>query len=239
MEVDAMPALQIVSRSEWGARPPRDRSPVTWPEGVDLWVHHTTGPTPPESASQDQEASLVRGFQAFHMGPQRNFSDIGYHYLVAPSGRIYEGRGKNVAGAHSPGKNHQPSVALIGDYSAAAPTEAQHRAVHELAEHLRAGDLRGHRENTQTSCPGDAAMNRIVNGPAPDKDDGLSLKERLIRAGLDARSADQVIRRLQQGHAGTIPNVGDSRLFRRLRDAGFGVHSAREIIRAMRRPFPD
>lgn len=231
--------LQIVTRSQWGARSPNGRSPVNWPEGVDLWVHHTTGAAPPETASQDQEGSLVRGFQAFHMGPQRGWSDIGYHYLVAPSGRVYEGRGKNVSGAHSPGKNHEPSVALIGDYSTVAPTDAQHRAVHELADHLRAGDLRGHRENTQTSCPGNAAMQKIINGPAPDEDDGLSLRQRLMKAGLGARSADQVIRRLRQEHQGTIPNPGDSGLFRRLRDAGFGLESTRKIIRAMRRPFPD
>lgn len=230
--------MQIVTRAQWGAQPPRNRAPVTWREGVDLWVHHTAGDGPPEDATQEQEAALVRGFQSFHMNTN-GWSDIGYHYLVAPSGRVYEGRGRNVSGAHSPGKNHEPSVALIGDYSGREPTQAQRRAVRELLDHLRAGDLRGHRENTSTACPGEGAMRTIVNGEPPEPVEPISVRARLLKAGLGPKSADAVIRRLQQGHEGTIPNPGDSQLFRRLRDVGFGVGSARAIVRALRRPFPD
>ena len=101
------------------------------------------------------------------MGPSRGWNNIGYGYLVAPDGTVYEGRGFEIVAAHSPGKNHEPSVALIGDYSTRPPTEAQHRAVYALKALLDAGDLRGHRENTATSCPGDAAMAKIVKGPPP------------------------------------------------------------------------
>jgi hypothetical protein len=65
--------------------------------------------------------------------------------------------------------NHQPSVSLIGDYSTSEPSDAQHRSVYALRDFLNAGELRGHRENTVTSCPGDAAMKKIVDGPPPEK----------------------------------------------------------------------
>jgi hypothetical protein len=150
--------VSIVTREMWGAAPPRS-TPVhaEWPRGVDFWVHHTTG-------SRDQ---TPRQIQAFHMGPQRGWNDIGYGYLIDYEGVIYEGRGYEVHAAHSPGVNHEPSVALIGDYSTFPPSDAQHRSVYALRDHIQAGELHGHRENTATSCPGDAAMRKVVNGPPP------------------------------------------------------------------------
>lgn len=218
--------MDIITRAEWGAAPPRSRVPVNWPAGVDLWVHHTTGPS-------DQ---TPREIQAFHMGPSRGWNDIGYGYLIDQMGNVYEGRGEALA-AHSPGKNHEPSVALIGDYSQMPPTDAQHRAVWVLMEHLEAGDLRGHRENTATSCPGDAAMTKIVNGPPPEpeKPDPMTLEERLCRAGFGTRSTAQIVAALKSGHQGTIPNRNDSVIFRRLRDAGFGIASARTIVKSLRK----
>jgi hypothetical protein len=151
-------AISIVSREKWGARAPKGiPRQVEWPKGVDLWVHHTTGP----------RSQTVRDIQAFHQGPSRGWNDIGYHYLIDYEGVIFEGRGREVWGAHSPGKNHEPSVSLIGDYSTSPPSDAQHRSVYALKDHLLAGNLRGHRENTATSCPGNAAMAKVVKGPPP------------------------------------------------------------------------
>lgn len=150
--------MKIVSRKQWGAKPPRSRSLVNWPEGVTLWVHHTAGP-PTQTPAQ---------IQAFHMGPSRGWSDIGYGYLIDEAGTIYEGRGFEVNAAHSPGKNHEPSVALIGTYTSTEPTDAQRASVWALADFLNAGRLRGHRQNTGgTTCPGDGTMRKIVNAPRP------------------------------------------------------------------------
>lgn len=232
--------VKITTRREWGARPPRCRDRVSWPNGVDLWIHHLgEGDGPSATASPSEEAAFARGIQNFHMdNPNRHWCDIGYAYLIFESGRVYEGRGFEVEGAHSPGKNGEPSACLMGTYSTQEPTQAQRLAVWDLVNEIDAGDLRGHRENTQTSCPGDAAMRFVVNAPQPDRKDGLTLKQRLMAAGLGGRSADALILLLNKGHEGTIPNPTDSRLFRRLRDVGFGVTSARQVIRAGRAPFP-
>lgn len=218
--------MNIVSRAEWGAAPPRARTPVVWPAGVDLWCHHTDGP-------KDQ---TPRSIQAFHMGPSRGWNDIGYAYLVREDGTVYEGRGAAI-GAHSPGKNHEPSVAMIGDYSTTPPSDAIHRAIYDLADLLDAGDLKGHRQNTLTSCPGDAGFAKIVLGPppAPEVIDPLTLEERLRSAGFGPRSVAQIVAALRSGHQGTIPNRTDSIVFRRLRDAGFGAQSTRTIIKSLRR----
>ena len=181
--------MKIVSREQWGAAAPKSIPKFApWSKANDLWVHHTAGPT----------GQSVKSIQSFHQGPSRNWNDIGYHYLVNEAGTVFEGRGREVWGAHSPGKNHEPSVALIGDYSTRVPTDAQHRAVYALRDFLGVNRVRGHRENTATTCPGEAAYQKIVRGgppkaPAKPK---LTLLERLKKAGFGGKSARQIIAKL-------------------------------------------
>lgn len=229
--------MNIITRAEWGARSPVRRSPVVWPEGVDLWIHHTDGAILSVRASDDEEAATVRAIQDFHMGPARGWNDIGYAYVVAPSGRVYEGRGHAI-GAHSPGKNHEPSLAMLGTYDDVPPSDQIHVAVYQMLDELRAGDLRGHRENTATSCPGDAGMRKIVNGPPPIGfgEQPMNVRQRLVSMNyFSPNTIDTIIARLHAGRFGTIPNPNDSRTFRRARDAGFGIESARKIVRTLRR----
>lgn len=47
----------------------------------------------------------VKSIQYFHQH-DRGWDDIGYHFLVGENGKIYEGRGWDRQGAHSPGWNN-------------------------------------------------------------------------------------------------------------------------------------
>lgn len=157
--------IDIITRAEWGAKPPKSVSRTLWTTNT-LWVHHSDGAAP--SNDQNVEEAAVRGIQAFHQGPARNWADIGYAYLIAPySGRIYEGRGQNVWAAHCPGHNDEPSVCIMGDFHATAPPEPARHAVWALADYLGLTNLNGHREGYPTSCPGDATMRALVNAPRP------------------------------------------------------------------------
>lgn len=220
--------MDIVPREKWGAAPPKSiPRQAFWTSNSDLWLHHTAGPV----------TQTPKQIQAFHQGPARGWSDIGYHYLIDFFGTVYEGRGREVWGAHSPGKNHEPSVALIGDYSKTPPSDAQHRAVYDLLDFLGASRVRGHRENTSTSCPGDAAYSKIVVGGPPEPP-RITLKERLMAAWFGGKSADVVIERLKEGYQGDIPNATDSELYRALRDNGFGHLSASRIVKSLRKKKP-
>lgn len=147
--------MNIITRKEWGAAAPKATPGHTsWAAGGELWVHYSEGPPPSNSASA--EAAQVRAIQAFHQGPDRGWNDIGYNYLVAPSGRIYEGRGFEVVGAHCPNHNHRPGVCLLWKSGTIAPPPAALNAVLDLGHDLKAGVLRGHREGYATTCPGDA-----------------------------------------------------------------------------------
>lgn len=223
---------QIVSREEAGLAPPAGRlQPIRWPSGVDLWVHHSDGV---ESRQRATTFGLLGGIQAFHTGRKRGWSDIGYAFAIDSIGTIVECRGAHL-GAHSPGRNHEPSVVLLGSFHLTDPPTPMRRAVFDLLDHLGAGDLRGHRENTRTTCPGDRAMALIVNTPELESGDGRSLRQRIIDSGYGPKSADVLVWRIRHKQFGTVPRRTDSRMIRQLRDrGGLGIASARLVIRAGR-----
>lgn len=107
------------------------------------------------------ERQAMRDIQAFHQRG-RGWSDIGYAFVCFESGRLYEGRGREVLGAHCPGHNGEPSVALAGDYSARRPSKQQQAKVMILMAELDSARIRGHRDGFPTSCPGNAAYGALV-----------------------------------------------------------------------------
>lgn len=165
---------RIIERPEWGAAPPRGGyTSVSWAAGGVLVVHHTEGAEPPPDASEATEARIMRDIQAFHQGPSRGWTDIGYHFIIFPSGRIYRGRPPEVMGAHSPGANDRPGVSFAGNFSTHVPTDAALASLAWLKAELSAGYLRGHRDFYSTECPGNVLYRRIheplpaVETPAP------------------------------------------------------------------------
>lgn len=151
--------------------PPDERFVVVIfdPDGPSLMLRATMA-----AASATQVAALeraaMRQLQAFHMGPQRGWADIGYGYVVFPSGRMYEGRGFEVQAAHRPGENSEPSVSMAGDYGTRVPTDRMVGAVTRLQRDLGRTVIRGHRQRNEdgrcygTSCPGNAAVRRFGLG---------------------------------------------------------------------------
>lgn len=155
--------MRFVSRAEWGAAAARGSTPLQ-PQRVGMFVlHHTTG--------RYSGAGTVRSIQRCHMGPDRGWSDIGYNFLVAPDGTVFEGRGWGFQGAHARGHNAESvGVAFIGDGSQRAPAAAEAAIVWLLAEaEQRFGSLRrvGHRDVGSTACPGEALYRWWLSVGAP------------------------------------------------------------------------
>jgi hypothetical protein len=78
-----------------------------------------------------------------------------------PSGRVYEGRGYGVVGAHCPGHNTEPGICIIGSYDNKVPSNEALQSLHWLLDELKCGKRKGHRDGFSTSCPGDALYSRI------------------------------------------------------------------------------
>lgn len=124
----------LVTRDRWGARSLKNN----WdPMGkiVRLTIHHTATEAPSEGLSANQDA--VRRIQRFHQG-SRGWADIGYHFLIDPEGRVFEGRALTVQGAHVGGDSNQGNlgIALIGSFESKPPTAPQVRSLRGLV-----GDL--------------------------------------------------------------------------------------------------
>ncbi len=130
--------IKIISRAEWGC--PEPNSSVNWGNESKgekdteyspvkkFIIHHTAGPT-----SQDSKADMLAIWE--HHKNTKGWGDIGYNYVIDKQGNIYEGRygGLNVVARHTKGYNvGSLGIAIMGDYTSEAPTEASLQALNRL-----------------------------------------------------------------------------------------------------------
>lgn len=157
--------MDIVTREEWGAKPPRwGPYSMAVPTG-ELWLHH--------SAGSGSDATAVRAIQDFHQGPDRNWSDIAYSFLIDDDEdpQVFEGRGAAVVGGHTKDHNSRShAICIIGNFSSKLPKPATIDRLVELVIHgweqrwwSEPKITGGHRDARLndgsfpgTECPGDA-----------------------------------------------------------------------------------
>ncbi|MGW4234265.1 peptidoglycan recognition protein family protein [Streptomyces sp. NPDC004980] len=158
------PVVQIISRSAWGARPPREVAKVPTSERTGFVVHYSAGPP----------SQTVRAIQNYHMD-SNGWWDIGYNFLVDTGGRIYEGRGWNNEGAHTRGYNRTHiAVCFIGrDGDATAAAKRAIRSLYEKTNGVvgRTLSTTYHSALDSTQCPGDDLRAWVRSGMPVD---GLS-----------------------------------------------------------------
>ncbi len=143
-------------------------------------VHHTATPN-----SQTDYVNVVRNIYLYHT-EVNGWDDIGYNFLVAPDGIIFQGRDgmgvdedDNIRGAHFCGKNtNTMGISMIGDYQQVAPTDTSLQALEQLIawkmnkENIEANEntihngvllntISGHRDGCATECPGDSVYVRL------------------------------------------------------------------------------
>jgi hypothetical protein len=154
----------VLSRLSWGATPPGQMEPHDLQY---LTLHHTASPEPDPADA----AAQIRSHQRFHQD-DRGWADIAYHFLIGPSGEIFEGRSYVFAG--ETGTNYDPAghflVSLDGNYGSTMPSEAQLQSAAALFAwaainfDLSADTLGGHRDYAATECPGDALYSVLADG---------------------------------------------------------------------------
>ncbi|XP_072180849.1 peptidoglycan-recognition protein SC2-like [Diadema setosum] len=159
----------IVSRSLWGARPPKARQDMATPVPF-VVLHHTL--TYACFTLQDC-SKLMRSIQNFHMD-DRGWNDIAYSFLVGEDGRVYEGRGWDTVGAHAPWYNFRSiGISIMGNFTAKLPNKKAISAVQSLIScaidknKLNANyTLYGHRQATpDRTCPGEALFKEMQSWP--------------------------------------------------------------------------
>ncbi|WP_371572610.1 N-acetylmuramoyl-L-alanine amidase [Streptomyces sp. NBC_01314] len=156
-------SVPIYSRADWGARPP---NAVTWVEPsarTGFTVHYSAGPS----------SQTPRQIQNYHMD-SNSWVDIGYNFLVDRAGRVYEGRGWYVEGAHATSHNTTHiGVCFIGrDGEATAAALSAVRALYTYANQLTNKTLartwHGGLPGQSTECPGSSLRAWVQGGMVGD-----------------------------------------------------------------------
>ena len=159
--------VDIISRSDWGARAPRSVSRTTWSARTGFTTHYSAGP----------RSQTVKQIQNFHMDG-RGWSDVAYNFLVK-DGLVYEGRGWLVVGAHAaPHNTSHIGVCVIGsDGDATDADKAAVRALYDEANRRSGRTLsktwHGGLSGQSTECPG-ADLRAWVRAGMPSSGGGGS-----------------------------------------------------------------
>ncbi len=134
-----------------------------------LIVHHAAS-----ANTSSNWAGVVKSIWEFHVNVN-GWDDIGYNWLVDPEGKIYQGRGDNVRGAHFCGTNSGTmGVCMLGNFQTQAPQDSALEMLTKLLAwkscdvditptdssfHSSSGlilnTISGHKQGCSTACPGD------------------------------------------------------------------------------------
>ena len=165
-------APNILTRERWGAKTPvRARLTASARPYERITVHHSAEPTSDLGQQTTAEvADRLRRIQRFQMR-EWGFGDVGYHFLIDPQGRVWQGRPMEWQGAHSDGDNNIANIGicLLGNFDAERPTAKALRSLEQLIAALgqRHGIPRsrvfGHDHWKATECPG-TYLNRWLAG---------------------------------------------------------------------------
>ena len=155
--------MRVVSRSEWGARAPRDREHLAAETVRGVAVHYS-GMDADEQADHRRCAERVRGIQRYHMDTN-GWLDVAYNHIFCKHGYVFEGRGygiRSAANGTEEANSGYHAICFLGDDTARRDdvTEDGRRALAELVvwyrrTYPRGREVRPHSDFTPTECPGD------------------------------------------------------------------------------------
>lgn len=160
--------LRRIQRTEAGQNL---KWPYQYSKRIQKIIVHHTAETGVENGRTPEQ--VMRAIYRYHT-VSRGWGDIGYHYVIAPDGEIYEGRagGDYVVAGHAYCNNVGTiGIALMGNFNNQEPSNKQVSALRNLLLHLaetyeldltdedwyhgkKTSNLLGHRDLSATSCPG-------------------------------------------------------------------------------------
>lgn len=201
-------ALHDISRKQAGLRAPKSRTTFRLSAIQAKVIHYSTG----EELGKPSDTQWWREIQAYHMGRDRNYADIGYAYGIhARMGRILEGRGIGVVAAHSPGWNARSvSLVVLGDddpgQDVLAIARTRIRKWSDDVDRLlgRKVPVLGHRQTQKkgyTQCPGDEIADWLEAGMPVggyDNNTNVDVEEDEMAIGPNIKGRSRTIEHYQK-----------------------------------------
>ncbi len=159
-------AINIEPRSSWNALEPK---PYKTHIPIRITVHHE-GTRLPINADA---AKKINAIQKWGMGKEKNWADIPYHFLIAPNGKVYEGRNVFTVGETS--TEYSPTehllICCLGNLNEDAVPPAQLKALIQTIAYcatkynIPIDSLATHKDfSIQTTCPGKYLTAYFENG---------------------------------------------------------------------------
>lgn len=160
---DSFGKLTVHTRADWQARKPTQQQLDPMQRVTRLTIHHSAVYF--RDTRQSTSAAQIQRIQRDHMQNSR-WADIGYHFLIDPAGRVWQGRELKYQGAHAEGHNNIGNIGIcvLGNFmrgrDGQQPTPAQIAAMRQLVTELMqryrfgADAIYCHRDFKATDCPG-------------------------------------------------------------------------------------
>ena len=158
--------MDIVSRSDWGAKYPDGFKSAPIP-AREVWLHHSATTAP--IGGPAVEVASMRVLE--RIGQERFGGGISYTWAVMPSGIVYQGHSVTRQGAHTKGRNSvSRAIVLVGNYQTSPTTSAQRQSVAALLRYAQAQGWIAHAKldgghqdapGAQTACPGVYGMTAV------------------------------------------------------------------------------
>lgn len=156
--------MELVTRAQWGARPPRNTTPLRNSDLLGMAVHYSASEydRAPEVGLCDDR---VRAIQNYHMDAKdHKWADIAYSFLVCHHGDIFEGRGwgvRTAANGTNWGNDHFLAVCFLGADKVDRDdvTDTGRQAITSVIQECRrrvqtATAVYSHSDIKATACPG-------------------------------------------------------------------------------------
>lgn len=158
----------VVPRREW-ARGNPIRSLSNPMDGIyRLTIHHEGEPAV-GLTNKSAVARRLESIRQWHIGRKNGWADIGYHYVIDPAGRVWEGRPLFLQGAHVKDHNeHNLGIMLLGDFNQHRPSSEQIATLCAFVPQqirryrIPLGRVYTHRELMPTACPGSSLQSYLV-----------------------------------------------------------------------------
>jgi len=154
------PPKNVIPRSAWAKAGPK-MSMSKPMNGIQRITIHHDATNSSGLRGQSAVARRLESIRQYHRSRGSTWVDIGYHYIVDPEGRVWEGRSLSIEGAHVKATNeHNLGVMLLGNFNIQRPTGAQISTLNGFVRNqmsryrVATNRLYTHRELNPSECPG-------------------------------------------------------------------------------------
>lgn len=150
--------VHLMPRSEW-----TEAGPKAWllreAENYDRLTLHHAGNSVNFHTERNAVIHDIDGILTAHM--ERNYGDIGYHFIIDYAGGVWEGRSLAYEGAHVSSQNKRNiGVMLLGNFQKQKPSSKQLYSMKQIVSllqdryRIKRYRIYGHRDLGESICPG-------------------------------------------------------------------------------------